>query len=232
MRHVIFDTETTGFEPREGHRLVEIGAVEMKHGGLTGRTFHVYVNPERDMPDGAYQVHKLSAEFLSDKPVFADPSVGQAFVEFVDDAVLIAHNASFDMNFIQFELEKAGLPKLDNEVVDTLKIAKRRFPGSPASLDALCNRFGIDLTAREKDGHGALLDSRLLAEVYIELTGGAQAGLAFEGANAAFGGQRIIVPPNPVRAAPRKALLTDAEKKAHETFIAEMENPLWRRVLN
>lgn len=228
MRHIIFDTETTGLSPQKGDRLVEIGAVEMINGALTGKTFHVYVNPERDMPIEAYRVHKISAEFLQDKPVFADPSIGQAFVDFVQDDVLVAHNASFDMGFVQFELKKAGLPTLPGQVVDTVKIARKRFPGSPASLDALCSRFAIDTAQRERDGHGALLDARLLAEVYIELTGGAQAGLALEG-QGGFGHDPAASQPRPVRKGPRPVLIAPAEKEAHDAFIAEMENPIWHR---
>ena len=230
MRNIIFDTETTGFDAEGKDRLVEIGAVEMLNGALTGNTFHVYVNPERDMPEAAYKVHKLSAEFLSDKPLFADARVGPAFVEFIGQASLIAHNASFDIGFMNAELKRAGLPRLQNEVIDTLAIAKKRFPGSPASLDALCARFSIDTTQRERDGHGALLDSRLLAEVYIELTGGAQAGLAFD-RNAEFGSQidESVFADRPTRAGVRPVLLTDAEKSAHEEFVSEMPNSLWQK---
>ncbi|MEM9234825.1 MAG: DNA polymerase III subunit epsilon, partial [Pseudomonadota bacterium] len=219
MRQVIFDTETTGFEPSKGHRLVEIGAVEMMNGALTGRKFHVYVNPERDMPREAYEVHKLSSEFLADKPVFADPSIGPAFYEFCKDAVLIAHNAPFDMGFVQHELTKAGLEKLDNDVIDTVKIARKRFPGSPASLDALCNRFGIDLTQRESQGHGALLDARLLAEVYVELTGGAQSGFTFGGGAGMDADGKLM--PTPVRTGQRPTLLTQEEKAAHAAFLED-----------
>ncbi|MEM9989951.1 MAG: DNA polymerase III subunit epsilon [Pseudomonadota bacterium] len=229
MRQIIFDTETTGFDPHKGDRLVEIGAVEMRNGGLTGKTFHIYVNPERDMPEEAYQVHKISAEFLADKPVFADPSVGKAFLDFVDDADLVAHNAPFDMGFMQFELEKAGLPRLTGQVYDTVKIARKRFPGSPASLDALCSRFEIDTSQRERDGHGALLDARLLAEVYIELTGGAQAGFALGGPGQQNGGRRGEVLPKPKRKGPRPVQITPEEEAAHAAFIAEMSAPLWHQ---
>ncbi len=229
MRHIIFDTETTGLSPQEGHRLVEIGAVEMVNGALTGRTFHVYINPERDMPEEAYRVHKISGDFLLDKPVFRDPTIGQAFCEFVGESTLIAHNAPFDMGFVQYELEKAGLTRLACDVIDTVKIARKRFPGSPASLDALCSRFAIDTTQRERDGHGALLDARLLAEVYIELTGGAQGGFAFAG-KGGFGAEEEAPQPRLTRDKPRPVLLTPEEKAAHAAFIDEMDTPLWRRL--
>lgn len=227
MRQIVFDTETTGFKANAGDRLVEIGAIEMVRGAITGANFHVYVNPERDMPVDAYNVHKLSEEFLSDKPVFADPSIGQAFLTFVEGAELIAHNASFDIGFMQAELKRAGLPELTNKVTDTLQIARKKFPGSPASLDALCSRFGIDTAERERHGHGALLDSRLLAEVYIELTGGAQGGLQFSADTETSGG-RIVRPPTLQRPAPLSSRISDAEKAAHIAFIAEMDTPVWQ----
>lgn len=226
MRQIIFDTETTGFKPSEGHRIVEIGAIELVRGAITGANFHVYVNPERDMPEDAFRVHGISAEFLRDKPVFADPGIGAAFRDFVGDAELIAHNADFDMTFVQFELEKAGLPKLENPVIDTLKIARRKFPGAPASLDALCSRFGINTAERERHGHGALLDSRLLAEVYIELTGGAQAGLEFKSAGGS-GGETTGPAQTLQRPAPLTVTISAEERARHDAFIAEMESPLW-----
>lgn len=230
MRQIIFDTETTGFNPRDGDRIVEIGAIELNRGALTGSNFHVYVNPQRDMPESAFKVHGLSSEFLRSKPVFNDPSIGEAFVAFVGEAELIAHNASFDMNFIQWELENAGLQKLGNSVIDTLEIARKKFPGAPASLDALCSRFGINTEERERDGHGALLDSRLLAEVYIELTGGAQAGLAFDDrsggtAMAGAGGPSETLQ----RPAPLITRVSEEEAARHAAFVSEMENPLWSK---
>ncbi len=230
-RQIVFDTETTGFKPEEGHRVVEIGALELVRGAITGRTFHVYVNPERDMPEGAFKVHGISEEFLKDKPLFSDPSIGEAFREFVEGAELIAHNAQFDMRFMQFELEKAGLPKLENEVTDTLVIARKKFPGAPASLDALCSRFGINTTEREKHGHGALLDSRLLAEVYIELTGGLQGGFDLamsSGSDGVTGAARETLR----RSNPLILQMPDQERAAHEAFIAEMDTPLWAKYKN
>jgi DNA polymerase-3 subunit epsilon len=172
MREIVLDTETTGFEPSEGHRIVEIGAVELLNHMPTGKTYHQYINPERDMPVDAFNVHGISEEFLADKPKFA--AVGQEFLDFIGlDAKLVIHNAAFDMKFLNFELQKAGLAKIANDrAVDTLMIARRKFPGSPASLDALCRRFNIDNSSRTL--HGALLDSEILAEVYLELIGGRQ----------------------------------------------------------
>ncbi len=234
MRQVVFDLETTGFQFSRGHRIVEIGGVELVNGAITGRNFHTYVNPERDMPEDAYRVHGLSADFLSDKPVFADEGVAPAFAAFVSGAELIAHNGvGFDLPFLQAELEAAGLARLKNELVDTMLLARRKYPGAPASLDALCARFGIDTKERERDGHGALLDSRLLAEVYIELTGGAQAGLNFarrdetagDGASEDAGARKTRARPS---ALPSR--LTDAEKSAHEAFLDEMGDAcLWRQ---
>jgi DNA polymerase-3 subunit epsilon len=229
MRHVIFDTETTGIDPRDGHRLVEIGAVEMVNGALTGRSFHAYINPERDMPDDAYRVHKIAGDFLLDKPTFAHESVGPAFCAFCENATLVAHNAPFDVGFLSHELRLARLPQLKCDVIDTVRIARKRFPGSPASLDALCARFKIDLSERESQGHGALLDARLLAEVYIELTGGPQGGFVFKSGTIGQDGQEVSQP-RPTRGRPRPILITDAEQAAHARFIAEMEAPIWGRL--
>ncbi|MBI1391474.1 MAG: DNA polymerase III subunit epsilon [Alphaproteobacteria bacterium] len=230
MRQIVFDLETTGFRFDEGHRIVEIGGVELVRGAITGKSFHAYVNPQRDVPKGAFDVHGLSYAFLKDFPTFSDPSVAQAFLEFVGDAELIAHNGkSFDLPFLNDELTAAGMAKLSNQLVDTLHLARRRFPGAPASLDALCARFGVDTAARERDGHGALLDSRLLAEVYIELTGGAQAGLDLDAAE-----ERAIRDRSrgPARKRPgdRPRLVTPAEAAAHAAFIAELgDAAIWRR---
>lgn len=235
MRQIVFDLETTGFKFSEGHRIVEIGGVEMVNGAVTGRNFHTYVNPERDMPMGAYQVHGLSEEFLRDKPVFTDQSVATAFLDFIGEAQLVAHNGiGFDLPFLNAELKAAGLRTLDKDnIVDTLHLARRKFPGAPASLDALCSRFGIDTSTRERDGHGALLDSKLLATVYIELTGGLQAGLDFRRDDSATGsnGKRGRAP---ARARPRAlaSLVTDAEREAHTEFVAELgDDAIWKKVL-
>ncbi len=171
MREIILDTETTGLSARGGDRLVEIGCVEVVNRFATGRTFHAYVNPERDVPEGAFAVHGLSTEFLADKPKFAE--IAEAFLDFIGADPLVIHNADFDMGFIDMELERMGRPRLGIErAVNTLQIARRKFPGSGNRLDDLCARFGIDTARRVK--HGALLDAELLAEVYLELTGGRQ----------------------------------------------------------
>ncbi|MEM8773255.1 MAG: DNA polymerase III subunit epsilon [Pseudomonadota bacterium] len=233
MRQIVFDLETTGFKFSQGHRIVEIGAVELVNGAITGKNFHTYVNPERDMPEDAYRVHGLSGEFLKDKPVFTDERVAPAFSDFVGDAMLIAHNGvGFDLPFLQAELEAAGLAQLKNEMTDTLHLARRKFPGAPASLDALCARFGIDTSTRERDGHGALLDSKLLAAVYIELTGGAQAGLDFgrQGQDEERDASGAIVKKKArQRPAPLPSRLTEDERTAHAAFLDEMgESCLWR----
>ena len=171
MREVVLDTETTGFEPSEGHRIVEIGAVELLNKMPTGRTYHQYINPERPMPKEAFEIHGLGDDFLRDKPVFK--TIVPALIDFVGDSTLVIHNAAFDMKFLNAELAAVGHPGLPmSQSLDTVAMARRKFPGAPASLDALCRRFGIDNSAREK--HGALLDCELLAEVYLELIGGRQ----------------------------------------------------------
>lgn len=221
MRQIVFDIETTGFRFDEGHRVVEIGALELVNGAVTGKTFHSYVNPEREVPEGAFQVHGLSTRFLADKPVFADARVAPAFLEFVGAAELIAHNGdAFDVPFINAELAAAGLPRLLNPTFDTLLFARRKFPGAPASLDALCARFGIDTAARQRDGHGALLDSKLLAAVYIELTGGAQAGLDFSAAATAGADGRAL--PARRRPTPLPSPISEEEKAAHAAFVEEL----------
>ena len=236
MRQIVFDLETTGFKFSEGHRIVEIGAVELINGAVTGRSFHTYVNPERDMPDGAYRVHGLSEAFLRDKPLFASPSVAPAFLEFVGDAMLIAHNGiGFDLPFLNAELEAAGLKTLSTDnIKDTLHMARRNFKSAPASLDALCSRFGIDTSKRERDGHGALLDSRLLAAVYIELTGGAQAGLDFKSEEQSDSGARTSTGRARAKQRPQAlgSRITQAERDAHEAFVAELgDDSVWKRVL-
>lgn len=226
-RHIIFDTETTGLSHKDGDRLIEIGAVEMAHGGLTGRTFHELIDPERGIPIEAQRIHQISDAMVAGKPKFADPRIGPAFLAFIEGATLVAHNASFDVGFLGAELRRAGLDMPRCEVIDTVQIARRKFPGSPASLDALCKRFEIDTTQREKDGHGALLDSRLLAEVWIELTGGRQGGFALDRNGADQTGAARSAGKTPQRGKPRPDLLTEAEKTAHTAFVAEMTAPVW-----
>ncbi|MEX1147321.1 MAG: DNA polymerase III subunit epsilon, partial [Sphingomonadales bacterium] len=224
MREIVFDTETTGFDPGEGHRVVEVGCVELVNLIPSGRTFHVYINPERDVPEGAFAVHGLSEAFLAEHPVFAAHVAD--FLDFIGDAVLVAHNAEFDMRFINAELRQLGFPTIDNRrVVDTLAMARQRFPGSPATLDALCKRFGIDNSARTK--HGALLDSELLAEVYLELKGGRQVGLALADSQKTGAAQRQS---SRIARAPRPHAPTLEELAAHEAFLdREVTDPLWRK---
>lgn len=227
MREIVLDTETTGFEPSDGHRIVEIGAVELFNHMPTGKTYHQYINPERDVPAEALAVHGLSGDFLREYPPFAQ--IARAFLDFVGDAPLVIHNAAFDMKFLNAELQWAGQPTLpDARAVDTLLMARRKFPGSPASLDALCRRFGVDNSAREK--HGALLDSEILAEVYLELIGGRQPDFALktETRSRAQGADTAWVAPSRPRPLPPR--LSDAERQAHAAFVEKMgETAIWRK---
>ena len=219
MREIVLDTETTGFEPSEGDRVVEIGAVELFNHLPTGRTYHQYINPKRNMPEAAFNVHGLSEEFLSDKPVFKD--IAQKFIDFIKDSKLVIHNASFDMKFLNAELEWVNRPALPmHQAIDTLAIARRKFPGSPASLDALCRRFGIDNSSRTL--HGALLDSEILAEGYLELVGGRQPDLVLSGPEVKTtkdGTPSAEWHPTP-RPKPLASRWSETEKVAHERFIA------------
>jgi DNA polymerase-3 subunit epsilon len=227
MREIILDTETTGLDPAAGHRLVEIACIELLNRVPTGNVFHRYANPERDMPAEAFNVHKLSAEFLSDKPLFA--SYADDLMDFIAGDDIVAHNAEFDMRFVNAELERAGKPRFAGRAIDTVAMARQKFPGQPASLDALCKRFGIDNTMRTV--HGALLDAELLAAVYLELNGGRQHGLVLseeaEG-EAAKGWSRAapVLRDAPARA-PRPHAPSAAELEAHAVFIAKLKNPLW-----
>ncbi len=219
MREIVLDTETTGFEPSEGHRIVEIGAIEMENHLPTGRTYHQYLNPQRPMPPEAFEVHGLGDDFLRDKALFRD--VAQAFLDFIGDARLVIHNAAFDMKFLNAELRAVGRPPLpDTQALDTVLIARKKFPGAPASLDALCRRFGVDNSNRVK--HGALLDCELLAEVYLELIGGRQPGLMLaEGlrGEAQDAGDTTKPKGRPTPLPPR---LTEDEAAAHAAFVARM----------
>lgn len=219
MREIVLDTETTGFDPAEGDRIVEIGAVELLNHLPTGRTYHQYINPERSMPAGAFEVHGLGDEFLRDKPVFA--TIGQAFLDFIADAKLVIHNASFDMKFLNHELKKASFPEIPwPQAIDTLAIARQKFPGAANSLDALCRRFGVDNSAREK--HGALLDSEILAEVYLELIGGRQQGLSLAPTQTnRTAGETEDWRPR-ARPTPLASRLTAEEQAAHEAFVAKL----------
>ena len=227
MREIVFDTETTGLNPAGGDRMVEIGCIEIINRVETGRTYHAYFNPERDMPFEAQEVHGLSNLFLSDKPRFAETV--EALLEFLGDAPLVAHNAGFDFGFLNYELERCGLPGVSmNRMVDTLALARQRHPGAKHSLDALCMRFGIDRSHRVK--HGALLDAQLLAQVYVELTGGRQIGLGLVAETGTVSvpqsaGPIIAREPRPPR--PHAALAEELER--HRAFIAKLVNPLWER---
>ncbi|NTU76627.1 MAG: DNA polymerase III subunit epsilon [Alphaproteobacteria bacterium] len=225
MREIVLDTETTGLNPLQGDRIVEIGAVEINNLMPTGRVYHAYINPERDMPVEASRVHGLTDEFLVGKPLFSE--VVSSFLEFIADSALIIHNASFDMGFLNAELTRVGFPFLPaSRAVDTLMLARRRFPGAPASLDALCKRFAIDASNRQL--HGALLDARLLAEVYLELRGGRQPGLSMETVVEARETQGEAT--TRTFRAPRPQVFSDEERAAHEAFLAQLKNPLWKRV--
>ncbi|MDS9466800.1 DNA polymerase III subunit epsilon [Paracoccus sp. MBLB3053] len=233
MREIVLDTETTGFDPATGDRIVEIGAVELMNHLPTGRTYHVYINPERPMPKEAFEVHGLGDDFLRDKPKFAEVAAG--FVEFIGaDAKLVIHNAQFDMKFLNAELKLCGHPVMPySRAVDTLELARSKFPGAQNSLDALCRRFRIDNSNRTL--HGALLDSELLAEVYLALRGGRQPGLVLEAGTGAGAGPGGTAPgqrsaPRGARPRPLAPRLTDAEAEAHAAFVAKLgDKAVWLR---
>jgi DNA polymerase-3 subunit epsilon len=223
MREIVLDTETTGFDPQQGHRVVEIGCLELINHLPTGKTFHVYLNPERDMPAEAFAVHGLGDDFLRGQPLFAD--IAEGLIEFLGDACpIIAHNADFDMRFVNFELAKCGLAKLPAaRAVDTVMMARGKFPGAPASLDALCKRFNIDNASRTL--HGALLDAQLLAEVYLELIGGRQPDLMLTEAAAEASIAAIEI----VHRVARVHSASEAELAAHAEFLKKVTNPIWLR---
>ncbi|MCT8158584.1 DNA polymerase III subunit epsilon [Pseudoruegeria sp. SHC-113] len=229
MREIVLDTETTGFDPESGDRIVEIGAVELWNHIATGKTYHVYINPQRSMPQEAFEVHGLGDDFLADKPLFKD--IAQSFVDFVQDSPLVIHNASFDMKFLNAELKWDGRPLLPfDQAVDTLLIARKRFPGSPASLDALCRRFGIDNSARTL--HGALLDSEILAEVYLELIGGRQPDFGLSASGDSDSGKSDT--PGTwrpgKRPAPLPVRLSAEEEAAHAAFVEKLgDDALWKK---
>ncbi len=240
MREVALDTETTGFDPDSGDRIVEIGAVELWNHMATGKTYHQYINPQRSMPEGAFGVHgigpdlleppqppKPGAVTLKDKPLFAQ--VGQAFLDFIGDSTLVIHNASFDMKFLNAELRWMGLRELPmSQALDTLAIARKKFPGSPATLDALCRRFHIDNASRTL--HGALLDSEILAEVYLELIGGRQPDFALSSA-ATSNEQGVTEIWRPTaRPNPLPSRVTEEERVAHQSFVDKLgDGALWKR---
>ena len=224
MREIVLDTETTGISPLKGDRVVEIGCVEIVNLLPTGQTFHVYLNPERDMPDEVVLVHGLTNDFLAGKPVFA--SIVEQFLDFLGDTPLVAHNASFDLGFINAELTRCGFPTIPTtRITDTVMMARKKYPGAPASLDALCKRFGIDLSGRTL--HGALLDAQLLAEVYLELKGGRQPDLAI--AASAFDDGAVIEQSRTFRT-PRPHAPSEEELKAHEVFLMQIKGAVWKKV--
>lgn len=227
MREIILDTETTGLDPSSGDRIVEIACLETLNTVPTGETFHVYIDPERDMPDETFRVHGLSREFLRGKQVFKE--IADDFLSFIGDARLVIHNAEFDMRFLNAELQKCGRDILSmSRVVDTLSLARRKHPGSPASLDALCNRYRIDNSRRTK--HGALLDTELLAEVYAELLGGRQVALTLASENHTVVATHIVRVSN--RVEPIGPLMNEAEQMAHRAFIGTMgQKAVWLKYL-
>ena len=225
MREIVFDTETTGLDPRTGDRITELGCVEVEDFIPTGRTWHAYVNPQRSIPEKVTEITGLTAEFLADKPLFKD--VADGFLEFVDDSRVVAHNAPFDRGFINMELERIGKPVIANDRwVDTVVIARKKFPGAHASLDALCKRFGISLETRDK--HGAIIDALLLADVYLELNGGRERALDLAGDSGEAGGV-VSFPKRPPRPEALKSRLSQDEQAAHEAFVETLgENPVWK----
>ncbi len=227
MREIVLDTETTGFDPNTGDRIVEIGAIELFNHMPTGAIYHQYINPERMMPEDAFAVHGLGDEFLADKPVFA--SIAKDFIDFIGDAKLVIHNASFDMKFINAELNWISHPRLPmDQAIDTLEIARKRFPGAQNSLDALCRRFSVDNSSREK--HGALLDSELLAEVYLELVGGRQPDFALAGSHqhtTTLDGSGEVWKAGP-RPGPLPPRLNEDEVTRHQAFVKSLgDQALW-----
>jgi DNA polymerase-3 subunit epsilon len=228
MREIVFDTETTGFEPGDGHRIVEIGCVELVDHFPTGKSFQAYLNPERDVPIETQRIHGLSDEFLRDKPVFA--AVAEEFLAFIGDAPLVIHNASFDIKFINAELARTGHDPIPlARAIDTIEIAKRKIPGARYSLDELCKRFGVDLSARAK--HGALLDADLTAQIYLELVGGRQRGLALAPAEIAAAQDEPDAPrarPRPQKLPPRNS---EEELALHAEFVTKElgDNAIWNQ---
>ncbi|MHA1543604.1 MAG: DNA polymerase III subunit epsilon [Alphaproteobacteria bacterium] len=219
MREIVFDTETTGFDPKGGDRLVEVGCVELVNLVPTGNFLHKYINPERNIPEEASRIHGLTIDFLKDHPIFSE--IIAEFLEFIGESSLVAHNAEFDMRFINWELENAGHKIIPpSRFIDTLQIARSRFPGAPNNLDALCKRLGVDNSSRTK--HGALLDSEILAEVYLELKGGKQAGLELVQKN-----RQTKKSAEKKARAPRSFPPTGEELEAHEKFVSKIEEPVW-----
>ncbi len=225
LREIVLDTETTGLDPLQGHRIVEIGCVELFNHISTGKVFHAYLNPERDVPAEATIIHGITDAFLADKPVFSEQV--DEFLTFIGNAPLVIHNAGFDMNFINAELTRCGYQRLPSaRAIDTVLMARKKFPGAPASLDALCKRFSVDLSSRKL--HGALLDAQLLAEVYLELRGGRQPDLAIGAAEITL--ESLVESRTREHRPPRPHAPSTEESVAHETFLASLKDPLWKRV--
>ncbi|MEM7170106.1 MAG: DNA polymerase III subunit epsilon [Pseudomonadota bacterium] len=224
MREIVLDTETTGLDPAAGHRIVEVAGLELLHHMPTGRTFRRYINPERDMPEEAARIHGLTMDFLADKPVFAD--IAQDFLDFIGQAKLVIHNAQFDLKFLNAELKQVDMPLIDSlRAIDTVALARKRFPGAQVNLDALCRRFEIDNSARSY--HGALLDCELLAEVYLELRGGRQPGLTLVSDQPR---QDTVLETGKAQArTPRPHAPSDEEKTAHEQMLDQLSKPIWRQ---
>ena len=236
MRHLVLDTETTGLSAKDGHRIIEIGAVELVNFSVTGHSLHLYINPERDIDVGAQDIHGLTSEFLADKPIFSD--ILTQFTDFIKDDLLVIHNAPFDIGFLNAEFSRCGHPPLSMErVVDTLPLARQKYPGAQASLDALCRRFGVDNSHR--DLHGALVDANLLASVFVELKGGRQPGLKLDdgtenkpseinvsGEDTSLSG--FILRKRSERPS-RVFAVSDIETAAHKDLLAKMNNPIWLR---
>lgn len=227
MREIVLDTETTGIDPEDGHKIIEIGAVELNNHLPTGRTLQLYINPERDVPAESTAVHGITSEFLQDKPIFSQ--IYDQFLDFIGgDSKLVIHNAEFDMKFINWELKTVGNPPIEwSRAIDTLHIARKKFPGSPANLDALCRRFDIDNSNRTF--HGALLDSELLAEVYLELLGGRQHGLSLTNEQQDRLSENTSKKLERAYKEPRSYALQKDELEAHEKMINELEEALWKQ---
>ena len=220
MREIVLDTETTGLDPASGDRIVEVGCVELVNHIPSGETYHAYVNPEREMPSGAFEIHGLSDDFLADKPLFR--TVADDLLAFLGESMLVIHNAQFDLGFLNAELGRIDREPLpESRAIDTVGLARRRFPGAPANLDALCRRFGVDNAARTK--HGALLDAELLAEVYLELIGGRQPSLGLGAARPVETAAREERAPRP----PRTHAPSEEESAAHAEFLKKIKNPIW-----
>lgn len=223
MREIVLDTETTGLRPQEGHRIIEIGCVELMNQIPTGRFYQQYINPEREVSKGAFQVSGLSSTFLSSFPKFSQ--IAHEFLDFIGDAPLVIHNASFDMGFLNWELTLLQKPEIPwDRVIDTLQMARFQFPGSPNSLDALCKRYRIENSHREK--HGALLDSELLAQVYLELKGGRQKGFVFQEKSQNLSQQKTQEKPF---YEPRSFGVSEEEKEQHAHLLSQLSNPLWKK---